>query len=40
VQFVFENMLLKQKKLLPESWHFTLENAVSKNEDSLIFSKF
>jgi len=40
VQFLFENVFLKKKNLLPESRHFARENAVSKNEDSLFFSIF
>jgi len=40
VQFLFENLYLKKKKLKPESRHFARENAVSKNEDSLVFSIF
>jgi len=40
VQFLFENLFIKKKNVLPESWHFARENAVSKNEDSLVFAKF
>ena len=37
VQFLFENLFLTKKKLLPESRHFARENAFSKKEDSLVF---
>jgi len=40
LQFLFENLFLKKFVLLPERGHFARENAVSKNEDSLVFSKF
>jgi len=33
-------LFLKKKNLLPESRHFARENAVSKNEVSLVFPKF
>jgi len=35
VQFLFENLFLKKKILLPESRYFARENAVCRNEDHI-----